>query len=433
MIDPELQPQQKDPRFKDETLLLYGLAQELYLDAVTNHPDMIMEMWNHFYEKYWRVFPPERVGYTCCAVGEVFKDWAKDIEKEKARQIRINSPEYKAEQEVKRIAREKREAEHEAKVKIWEASQQRQRQQDAQLPPESLIEREWDFAGQESAHEFYREFFSLARMGYAAEYEPKMGGYRLPEESGLSQYLFHLSGVVYDQTVFLKTNKREGGNEKVPRSSFVWTYGVMVCGYAYSKKTGRFLDLEDYKLAILGYVTWLRKRMEETEKKRTGHLPDTPAYWNNLFLWISRGFFEGREESVITEPARTLFKLVIALMNDKVEQSFYAELKDEKAFKAFLLDCTSGGRYEDLADRNENCFFTVEKAGRAKVEQFKITLSFPEDRAKVLERTTSLMMNSGLIHTLKDPESRPIDYEELDRQAAKLREQNEREWNESEA
>jgi hypothetical protein len=216
-------------------------------------------------------------------------------------------------------------------------------------------------------------------------------------------------------------------------SGFARIYGVMVCGYSISEKTGRFLDIEDHRRSVLGYVTWLRKRMEETEKKRSGHLPDTPEYRNNLFRWISLGFFEGREESVITEPARTLFKLVIALMNDKVEQSFYVELKDERAFKAFLLECMSGGRYEELGYWNKYCFFTVEQAGRAKVEKFRITMSWPEDRAKVLARTTNLMVNSGLVHTLKEPESRPIDYEELDRQAAKLREQNEREWNESEA
>jgi hypothetical protein len=128
-----------------------------------------------------------------------------------------------------------------------------------------------------------------------------------------------------------------------------------------------------------------------------------------------------------------LFKLVTAFINDKVEQSFYAELKDEKAFKAFLLECTPGGRYEDLADRNENCFFTVANAGRAKVEKFKITMSIPEDRAKVLKPATALMMNSGLVHTLKNPLSRQINWEEHDREAAKLREQYEREWDESEA
>jgi hypothetical protein len=390
-------------------------------------------MWDTFYEKNSRVWPGERAGITSYHVRKFFEDWAKEIEKEKARQIWENSPQYQAEQEAKRIAREKQEAEYQVKLETWRANQQRQRQRDTVLPPESLIEREWDFAGQEYAHEFYREFLSEARMGYAAEFEPKMTGYRLPKESRFSHFLFHLSGPIYDQTVFLETGEREGGNEKVPRSGFVWTYGVLVCGYDYSEKTGRFLDIEDYKRSILGYVTWLREQMGEKEKARTGHLPDTPKYWNNLFLWISRGFFEVGEERCITEPPRTLFKLVTACINNKIEQSFYAELKDEKAFKAFLLECTSGGRYEDLADRNENCFFTVAKINWKKAEKFKITFSRPVDREKVVKMAAAIMMNSGLVHTQKNPLSREINWEEHDREVAKLREQYEREWDESEA
>jgi hypothetical protein len=49
--------------------------------------------------------------------------------------------------------------------------------------------------------------------------------------------------------------------------------------------------------------------------------------------------------------------------------------------------------------------YTVANASRAKVEKFRITKSLPEDRAKVLEHTTRLMMNSGLVHTLKNPPS----------------------------
>jgi hypothetical protein len=91
---------------------------------------------------------------------------------------------------------------------------------------------------------------------------------------------------------------------------------------------------------------------------------------------------------------------------------------------------TSGGRYEEMAHWNQQCYFTVAKAGRAKVENFKITLSLPKDRAEVI---TTLMENSSLLHKAQDPELRPINWEEVDRQAAELRKQYEREWNESEA
>jgi hypothetical protein len=217
----------------------------------------------------------------------------------------------------------------------------------------------------------------------------------------------------------------------VPCSGFVWTYGVVVCGYPISEKTKRFPDKEDYKRSILGYVTWLRKQIGNKNKKKTGHLPGTPEYWLGLFKWIILGFFKGNEKSVLIEAPRTLFKLVTAFMNDKEEQSFYSELKDEKAFKQFMLDCMPEGKHEDLADRNEHCWFTVANASRPKAEKFKVTYSDPENREEVVKIAAGIMMNSGLVHAASEtpeenPTSWPINWEKHDGEAAALREQYER-------
>jgi hypothetical protein len=459
----DLQPQQRDPRFKNVEVSLYGRALELYREIVTAFPEEVLEMWDEHYQKevldlrdrYYdreKTHPVTRTEdelayWTRTRVEQEFQNYAKDIEMEEARQRRINSPEYKAEQEARRIAREKQEAEYQAKREFWADNQGRRRQKDALLPPENLIEREWDFPAQENAHEFYQEFLSAKHMGYTAQYEPRMTGYRLPEESGLDQYLFDLSGVVYDQTVFLETGEWEGGTERIGCSSFVWTYGMVVCGYDISAKTGRFPDKEDYKRSILGYVTWLREQIGEQEKARTGHLPGTPEYWLNLFGHITLAYFkkytdeELTKSPYLTEPPRTLFKLVEAYMNDKVEQSFYSELKDEKAFKQFLLECMPGGRYAEIADLNKNCYFTVANASRPKNEKFKITFSNPKDRELPMEVIESIMANAGLkLHKMeeppknpKDPFPRPINWEEHNREAAELREQYEREWEESQA
>jgi hypothetical protein len=458
-LPPQLQPQLKDPRFKNVEVRLYGRAVELYREIVTAFPEKVLEMWDEHYEKevleirdrYYdreKTLPVTRTAdemahWTRTRVEREFQDVAKDIEKEEARQRRLASPEYKEAQEKKRIKREKADAEHNAKIDFWFANAGKRRLHDALLinpfPGIKKLpsERELNHTGAAYAHEFYREFFSEAFTGYDALYDHRMGGYRFPEESGIGHLVFKLNGDVWDQSGYDETGEWDD-TEKDPCTGFIRIYAAWVCGY--DCRNGHILDLDDWEKAHLGYAVWLNERLKEKHKEKQGYKPGTPEYWLNLFGHITLGLFKDytdeeldKSPSIIEAP-RKLFKTVTVPM-EKEERELFSVFEGEKAFKQFMLDCMPGGRYAEIADLNKNCFFTVADASRTKAERYKITFSRPEDRELPMEVVKSIMGNVGLkLHTMeKPPEKWPINWEKVNAEAAEIRERLEREWDESQA
>ena len=367
------QPQQADPRFKDETVRLYGRTEELYLKALKECPEKISELWEEGWEENEGVSDTTRAIYARSHVERFFFEAKEALEKAEARQRYFDSPEYKAELEKARLRQQELEKEQADKREFWFENQRRRRQQDALLPFKKVPnERELNYAGQEYAHEFYQEFFSQEFMGYAAQYDSRMRGYRLPEESGFSNLLFHLSGAVYDQEIGEEWEERQA----LDGSGHVRLYGTLVCGYPTSEKTGRFRDLNDFELSRLGFAAWLNEQIGERVTEKKGLTYGTPTYWDTLFEHVSVAFFNN-DLQTLKESPRTLFKLVTASINNKEVQQCFSELKNEKTFNKFLLACIDGGKHAEKADDNENCFFTVKNIGRIKVEKLEITFSNP--------------------------------------------------------
>jgi hypothetical protein len=288
------------------------------------------------------------------------------LERETEEAARLLMQPYEAErlqeierkQEEQRLRQEQEEAEHATNLEKWEGNQRRRRQLDINLPDlGNLNIAVLCHEGEDYAHEFYTQFFSLEYMGYFSVYSEHKKGYMLPLHPVYKNLLFSVTGSVWDLTEGWKKGP------PIPEINFILLYGHFVCGYELNKFD--HLSPHQYRRAIYGYASWLGN---EKVKRTKGPQP-REDHWDELFTVLTLGMFMDNEEDTFKDRPRSVYKRIVAFHKEDVHH--FEELKDEDSFVAFLHACCEGGEYHGMC----SYYFEVKDVGRVGVKKFQFTLN----------------------------------------------------------
>ncbi len=301
--------------------------------------------------------------------------------------------------EIKSFRQEELEAEWKMNMAIWEASRQKRRQHDMEVPQKGRLNVALLCHQVEDFHwEFFGQFFCKEYCGWDIQFDSIWNGYEFPEKADeISNLLFSTTG-----TIFEPEDGKKGA--KIPEWNYVLTYGFFVCGYPLNSEN--HLSPNDYRRAVHGLNAWLARE----KGKRDGDIVEYGSfdYWTQLFRGVAMAVFgDELNKEQCTDAPRNIFHLVAARWNQE-ERLPFPELKDEKTFRTFLHACCEGGEHHEKASH----YFHVKVVKHAGTEKLRLTFNpeclpapelTPEEDEALVDHVFEMGKKLGVLNVKEPP------------------------------